>query len=150
MASGGYVSHGSRGYHVVGYQSAGLVHVSAIPRSGQASRISLALGPRMGSAASAARMEPARVTHPGIARMARIDRMHPHPGHPPRNPKRPRPHMHPHTRPQHTYDYLDSGNQIRVPMFCDFRRGADDVSDGQRRPFGCLGPVKARGAFRRL
>lgn len=152
-ATGGYVSHGTRGYHVVGFQSAGLVHVSAMPRGGQTSRISLALGPRMGSAASAARMDAvtrvshagiarmASVSHTGVARMARVDRMHPRPGHP--NPVHPpRPSKRPLSRPEYNY-LLDSGNRIRMPMFCDFQR-VNVLNDRQPQPFGCVGPVKAR------
>lgn len=144
MARGGYVSHGARGYHVVGYQSAGLAHVTAIPHGGQASRIPLALGPRMGSAATAVRMDPvARVTHAGIARMARVDRLVPHPGHPPRHPKRP------HTRPQRSYGVPHfSQYRLMLPVFCDFGLRTPEPDERPLPPYGCLGPVKAKTAIR--
>ena len=144
MASGGYVSHGARGYHIVGFQSAGLTHVTAIPRAGQASRISLALGPRMGSAATAARMDPvARVARTGIARMARVDRMHPRPGHPrpghpPRHPKRS------HVRPERSFAQAYSENRTRMPIFCEFTPRTYELNG--EPPFGCPGPVKAKAA----
>lgn len=143
MARGGYVSHGSHGYHVVGFESAGLAHVSAIPRAGQASRITLALGPRMGSAATAARMDGvARVAHTGIARMARVDRMHPRPGHPPRHPKRP------HVRPEHSYATPAYSLNRTLPMFCGFWPPTTELDQKLVAfpPYGCLEAVKAKPA----
>lgn len=143
MARGGYVSHGSHGYHVVGFESAGLAHASAIPRAGQASRITLALGPRMGSAATAARMDGvARVVHTGIARMARVDRMHPHPGHPPRHPKRP------HVRPEHSYATPAYSLNRTLPMFCGFWPPTTELDQKLLAfpPYGCLEAVKAKPA----
>ena len=98
MAHGGYVSHGGSGYRVVGYQSAGPAHGTGL-QGDRGGRVALALGPRMGSAAAAARLDgTARVERTGrlertasfertgrverTDRLDRADRMHPRPGHP--------------------------------------------------------------------
>jgi hypothetical protein len=128
MARGGFVAHGARGYHFVGYQSAGLRGFSALPRAGHAGRVSLALGPRLGSAANAVRVDhPIRVAHMGA------HRGHPvRPGHP---------HMHPKrlyaTTSGYTYEYLQ-----RAPLFCE-----PYYPTNGSQPFNpCLTPVKAKAA----
>jgi hypothetical protein len=98
----------------------------------------------MGSAATAARMDGVtRVVHTGIARMARVDRMHPHPGHPPRHPKRP------HVRSYATAEY--SQGRIRLPIFCDFGPAITEPEQKVRPfgPYGCLEAVKAKPASMR-
>ena len=131
MAHGGYVSHGSRGYHFVGYQSAGLRSFGAVPRAGHAGRISLALGPRMGSAAAAVR----------VAHQSRVDHMGAHPG---RSGHRGHPLMHPKRvyatlRP---YPYQYTQYSQRLPQFCEPYYPAN----GKLPLNPCLTPVKAKAA----
>lgn len=126
LAHGGYVSHGRAGYRIVGYQSAGLARAGAIPRVGHAARISLALGPRWGSAARATR----------IGGEARVDHLHPRPGHPWCPPGHPK-HPHVHTvRP--TMAYLP---QSQPPMFCE---NVTFMPPGKRPYSGCLTPIKMK------
>lgn len=130
MAHGGYVSHGSRGYHFVGSQSAGLRSLGTVSQMGHASRISLALGPRTGSAATAVRVDhQSRVAHMGT-----------HPGHPGRPGY---PHHHPKIRyalpsnGEYAYAYLQ-----RAPLFCE-----PYYPGNGSKPFNpCLTPVKAKAA----
>jgi hypothetical protein len=128
MAHGGYVSHGTRGYHFVGSQSAGLRGFRAAPQVGHASRISLAVGPRMGSAATAVRVD----------HQSRTDHIGAHPGHSGRP-------GHPHRHPKHLYA-LPGGyayeSLLRLPLFCEPYYPAN--SGQVFNP--CLTPVKAKAA----
>ena len=136
MAHGGYVAHGSSGYHLVGYQSAPLSHVGAISQGAHAARINLALGPRTGSAATAARVDHlSRVDH-------MVHRGHPsRPGHPRMYPK--------HAGPFHTVGYHQYAHIQPAPMlFCEFGSYPPEEVDGRQQAFSypCLRPMKAKPA----
>lgn len=132
MAHGGYVARGSSmaggssppargGYRIIGSQSAGVVHVSAMPRGGQSARITLALGPRTGSAANAMRLD--RTVH--------TDRMQPRPGHPP-GPRHPRSHA--------KYAPAIASNMSQeIPFYCETRMVQPPRSEPSA---GCLTPAK--------
>jgi hypothetical protein len=139
MARGGYVSHGSRGYHFVGYQSAGLRGFSAAPRVGHASRISLALGPRMGSAATAARVDHlSRVAH-----LSRVDHLGGGPGHRghPVHGKR-----HPKLYSQYNSGRYDHEYLQRPPLFCD-SAAYYPTTMNPTPPFNpCRPPIKVKSA----
>lgn len=106
-ARSGAVAHGDYSFRLVGYQSAGMARGGAVSHATGGTggtRLELAFGPRMGSAATAARVSP----------VSRIDRINP-------------PHQGPHPRPkapQHRYapvpsnDY--SGYFEQPPVFCSF------------------------------
>ncbi len=131
LAHGGYVSHGRSGYRVVGYDSAGLARADTAPRAGHGARIALALGPRWGSAASAARVD-------GVLR---ADHTRPRPGHPwcppGHHPK------HAHVRIAYpTSAYLPESHP---PMFC---ADITFLPPGQRPHSGCLTPIKMNARAR--
>ena len=133
MAHGGYVAHGSYlgggglpfahgGYRIIGSQSAGVAHVGATSQSGHGARMTLAIGPRTGSAATAIRLN--HTVH--------TDRMNPRPGHPP-GPRHPRPHA------KYASNLYPPENQHGILFPCNFRtvqppRGEPSV--------GCLTPAK--------
>lgn len=135
MERGGYVAHGSEmaggssppargGYRIIGSQSAGVAHVSAMPQGGHSARITLALGPRTGSAAKAMRLD--RTVH--------TDRMQPRPGHPP-GPRHPRDHTkHAPPTASHLPDYPQG-----TPFFCETRMVQPPRSEPST---GCLTPMK--------
>lgn len=138
MAHGGYVAHGSYmggggrpfargGYRIIGSQSAGVAHVSAMPQGSRSARITLALGPRTGSAAKAMRLD--RTVH--------TDRMLPRPGHPP-GPRHPRHHTK-YAPPTASYlpDYPHG-----IPFFCETRMVQPPRSEPSA---GCLTPMKEHG-----
>lgn len=134
LAHGGYVAHGSHlgggsrpfargGYRIIGSQSAGVAHVSAMPQSGHSARITLALGPRTGSAATAMPLD--RVVH--------ANHMHPRPGHPP-GPRHSR--HHPKYAPTSSYPEPYSSG---IPFYCDNRMLQPPRSEPSS---GCLTPAK--------
>ncbi len=126
MAHGGYVAHGSSGYRIVGYQSAAPARVGAAPHAARGARMALALGPRIGSAASARRLD----------HMAHGDRMHPRPRHP-GHPGYPR---HPHyVRIVHAA--WSDEYEPETPMFCST---VTFLPPGKSPHSGCLTPIKAR------
>ncbi len=130
---GGYVAHGTyrgqssyiaRGdYRVVGTDAVGLAHVDAAFRGGRGGHITLVLGPQMGSAAKALRLD--RMGSPG--------RDHPAPGHPPR-PKHP-----PH-------GYLLESPQEYEPMSlpCNFVLAIPASMPRMESTFACPWPTKER------
>lgn len=132
-ARGGYISHGNHGYRIIGSESSGLAHVGAGARAGAVSRvgytprITLALGPRMGSAATAMRVD----------RLTRANHNHPHPIHSPHRPKHPQ-----HPVQNQGYEY-ENYTQMSAwpPMFCDSPPGT-----GKQYRYDCLSPVKAKPA----
>lgn len=135
MAHGGYVAHGSYlgggshsfargGYRIIGSESAGVAHVSAVPQSSHSARITLALGPPTGSAATAMRLD--RAVH--------ADRMHPRPGHPP-GPRHPR-YL---ARYASFSSYMAQYPRGGIPFYCDNRMQQPPRSEPSS---GCLTPVK--------
>lgn len=132
MAHGGFVSHGTSGYRIVGSESAGIAHVNASPRGGHAGRISLALGPRMGSAATAARLD--RAGHQ--ERVSSVGKPHPghHPWHHPGQPKRLHVRVVNEAYAYRRYDRI-------APDFCDSRVV---LYKGQLLRTGCLWPTKMK------
>jgi hypothetical protein len=136
MGQRGYIAHGD--YRIVGSEPAGLAHVDAAGPGGRAGQITLALGPRMGSAAKALRLD----------RMGGMARMHTasehHPGHQPGHPHHPkRPHHHGYF-PEANYE----STQEVPPPFCDFNVPKAVTSPRDEMTVGCPGairePVKTR------
>lgn len=136
MVHGGYVAHGSYmggvhpfargGYRIVGSEPASLSHVTTSTISGglHSARITLALGPRMGSAATAMRLD-----HAG-----RTNRMLPRPGHPP-GPKPPR--YHAKYVPASTTQMERS--PVEIPFFCEQMEMTPPRGEDHS---GCLTPTK--------
>lgn len=135
LAHGGYISHGSSlgygaarargGYGIVGAESAGIASVSSMPRGGHDARITLALGPRTGSAASA-------------MRLGHMDRINPRPGHPP-GPNRPGHHP---KQPTSSSPYTEEAER---EQYRPYRLFCPDIflpPPPYQPPAGCLGPVK--------
>jgi hypothetical protein len=134
MAHGGYIAHGSYlgaggrpargGYRIVGSESAGIDNISSVPRGGHDARITLALGPRTGSAATAMRLD-------------HMNRIHPRPGHPP-GPN------HPNHHPKHvTLSYSYTQDVEHGPRF--FRFFCEDfvmLPPHGEPTFGCPQPLK--------
>lgn len=132
MAHGGFVSHGSSGYRIVGSESAGIARVDAAPHGGHGGRISLAFGPRIGSAATAARLD--RAGHQERVSLLGTRPGH-HPWHHPGQPKRPHVHV-------VNQGYAYYGNYVRTPPdFCDDRVV---LYRGQWLRTGCLWPTKMK------
>lgn len=126
-AHGGYVSHGSTGYRIVGQETAGSTFAAASSRGAHGGRVGLALGPRVGSAATATRMD-------HLARAARVEHTgHGHPWGPGHQPK------HPHTRIAHmTYPYEYTPYRTMPCNFVLTRPGM--TAD----PWNCLIPIKTK------
>jgi hypothetical protein len=129
MSHGGYVAHGSYmgqhgyiahgDYRVVGSESAGLAHGDAALRGGHGGEITLALGPRTGSAAKALRLD----------RTSTMGRMHGPWKH------------HPHHRGyyENTQEYQYGHGWL---LDCHFLRAVPAQASGDETPGGCLGPIK--------
>jgi hypothetical protein len=136
LAPGAYDAH--RGYGFVADESAGLPHGGAMlqPRGGHAIRMSAAIGPRMGSAATARRV---------------MDRfLRPHPGHHPPPGKRPPVTVHktPYLQSTTSCGFDECGVFIRPLMrFCP----PPSLYGSINWPLDCPGPLKIKaGANERV
>lgn len=135
---GGYVAHGSYmgqhgyiapgDYRIVGSQSAGVTRSDVAFRGAQSGEITLALGPRTGSAARAMR----------IGEMNSMDHMHPpgHPGH------LGRAHHHHYHGPKNLQDTVYDGTQNVPPSFCDFNVPVVVRSPRELLRLGCPGVIR--------
>jgi hypothetical protein len=129
MSHGGYVAHGSYmgqhgyiahgDYRIVGSESAGMAHGDAALRGGHGGQITLALGPRTGSAAKALRLD----------RMSTVGRMH--------GPWKHRHHRGYYYENNEEYDYGRGWF-----LACPFLRAVPAQVSGVETPGGCLGPIK--------
>jgi hypothetical protein len=137
---GSYVVHNDFVAHG-GHDAAGHAPLALAARGGMAGGVgeaartdTMALGPRLGSAAAAVRVNP----------MSRVDRMiRPHPGvRPPRPPARNPQTMQAKAYPRPQQGYSQSLRQ--PPIFCDLPA----VAMGVPQPFGCPQPVKTKMEMR--
>lgn len=132
MTHGGFVSHGASGYRIVGSEFAGIAHVDAAPRGGHGGRISLALGPRMGSAATAARLD-------RVGRQERVSSLGKRPGHHPwHHPGQPKRH---HVHVMNEAHVYNNFARTPPPDFCD---DTIVLYKGQLMRTGCLWPTKMK------
>lgn len=131
----GYFPRAGGTFRIVGTQSAGWANDRITPRGAGSQRITLALGPRLGSAATATRVNAVDrfVRVNGFRRADRVDRViRPHRGLHPNPPQARRPRAVTAVSPIEDYSrYL-----AQPPVFCDF------VEVGMVQPVGCPQPVK--------
>ena len=138
MARGGYVAHGNYlgqhgdiahgDYRIVGSEPAGVTRTDVAFRGGRSGEITLALGPRTGSAARAMR----------VGQMNSTDRMH-HPGHPGHLG---RPHHHHHYGASNLLQTGYQPTENVPPSFCDFNVPVILRSPREVLRLGCPGVIR--------